>query len=185
VDRHQNQLLSLNTSPLWRRLRPAQGKNEPQPLPPPTPAMSHLRDIMQKLGQSHAASHSAGSGASFSADPAPVITPAAGAELEKHRSHYRQQLRACAPAMLRYEWTWLHQHLEDLELCRTTPDMLRVTGGRQHLELLLAEARAYLEELTAEFQQRGVVPAREAHSVVSGEHAWDVSNETIRAQWGF
>jgi hypothetical protein len=31
----------------------------------------------------------------------------------------------------------------------------------------------------------GVVPAREAHSVVSGEHAWDVRNAAIRAQWGF
>jgi predicted ATPase len=125
--------------------------------------MSHLRDIMQKLGRSHAAS----------------------AVLAQHRSHYRQQLRACEPAMLRYEWTWLHQHLEDLELCRTNPDMLRATGGRQHLELLLAEAHADLEELTAEFQQRGVVPALEPHSVVSGEHAWDVRNKTIRAQWGF
>jgi len=125
--------------------------------------MSHLRDIMQKLGQSHAAN----------------------AELKLHRSHYRQQLRACELAMLRYEWTWLHQHLEDLELCCTTPDMLRATGGRQHLDLLVAEARADLEELTAEFQQREVVPALEPHSVVSGEHAWDVRNETIRAQWGF
>jgi hypothetical protein len=151
--------------------------------------MSHLRDIMQKLGQSHAASQgagfSAGAGAGAGAESSSAITPAAGTELEQHRHHYRQQLMACTPAMLRYEWTWLHQHLEDLELCRSNPDMLRATGGRQHLELLLAEARAYLEELKAEFQERGVVPAREAHSVVSGEHAWDVRNAAIRAQWGF
>ncbi|MGL6135599.1 MAG: hypothetical protein ACRC1L_15655 [Prochlorococcaceae cyanobacterium] len=154
-----------------------------QPLPPPAAAMSHLRDIMQKLGQRHAASHTASH--AVGAEPATDITPAGGAELEQHRRHYRQQLRACTPAMLRYEWTWLHQHLEDLELCRTTPEMLRVTGGRQHLDLLLAEARAYLEELKAEFAQRGLVPARESHSVLSAEHAWEVSNETIRSQWGF
>ena len=142
---------------------------------PEADAMSHLRDIMQKLGQSHAAS----------AGPAAEIRPAGGAELEAHRRDYRRQLRDCTPAMLRYEWTWLHQHLEDLELCRSNADMLRATGGRQHLELLLAEARAYLEELKAEFQEREMVPAREAHSVVSGEHAWDVHNAAIRAQWGF
>ncbi|MEX1322645.1 MAG: hypothetical protein AB1Z21_00450 [Synechococcaceae cyanobacterium] len=137
--------------------------------------MSHLRDIMQKLGQRHAAG----------ADTAAEIKPTGGAELEKHRRDYRQRLRGCTAAMLRYEWTWLHQHLEDLELCGTTPEMLRVTGGRQHLDLLLAEARAYLGELEEEFRGRGLVPAREALSVLSGEHAWDVSNETIRAQWGF
>lgn len=134
--------------------------------------MSHLRDIMQKLGQRHAA------------EAPPLITPASSAELEQHRRDYRRQLAACSPAMLRYEWTWLHQHLEDLELCRSTPEMLRVTGGSQHIDLLLGEARAYLAELEAEFKDRGLVPAREAHSVMSGEHAWDVTNPAIRAQWG-
>jgi hypothetical protein len=143
--------------------------------------MSHLRDIMQKLGQRHAAA----AGADANAQSAAEITPVGSAELEKHRRDYRRRLRACTPAMLRYEWTWLHQHLEDLELCSTTPEMLRVTGGPQHVELLLTEARAYREELEAEFQERGVVPAREAHSVLSGEHAWDVRNAAIRAQWGF
>lgn len=136
--------------------------------------MSHLRDIMQKLGQRHAAG----------ADRAVETRPAAG-DLERHRRDYRDRLRSCSPQMLRYEWTWLHQHLEDLELCRTSPEMLRVTGGRQHIDLLLSEARAYLEELAEEFGERALIPSREPHSVVSGEHAWDVSNETIRAQWGF
>jgi hypothetical protein len=142
--------------------------------------MSHLRDIMQRLGQRHA-----GGVADATADAAPAITPVAGAELERHRRDYRQRLTACTPAMLRYEWTWLHQHLEDLELCSTSPEMLRVTGGPQHIQLLLSEARAYRQELEAEFRERGVVPAREPHSVISGEHAWEVSNPTIRAQWGF
>jgi hypothetical protein len=153
-------------------------------LAPHVAAMSHLRDIMQKLGQSHAASSGSNAAPGADAESQPAITVASGAELEQHRRAYRQRLRACTAAMLRYEWTWLHQHLEDLELCGTTPEMLRVTGGRQHLDLLLAEARAYLEELKAEFQERGVVPAREAHSVVSGEHAWEVSNAAIRGQWG-
>jgi hypothetical protein len=137
--------------------------------------MSHLRDIMQKLGQRHAGG----------TPPALEIPAASSSELERHRGDYRQRLRTCTPPMLRYEWTWLHQHLEDLDLCSTTPEMLRVTGGRQHIDLLLREARAYLQELEAEFRERNLVPAREPHSVLSGEHAWDVSNATIRAQWGF
>lgn len=141
--------------------------------------MSHLRDIMQKLGQRHAA------GGEAAAAPAVEITPANSADLDHHRRDYRQRLSTCTPAMLRYEWTWLHQHLEDLELCSTTPEMLRVTGGRQHIELLLGEAHAYRQELEDEFRQRNLVPAREPHSVMSGEHAWDVRNPAIRAQWGF
>jgi hypothetical protein len=137
--------------------------------------MSHLRDIMQRLGQRHASG----------SDVVPEITPAGSAELERHRRDYHQRLRTCTPAMLRYEWTWLHRHLEDLELCRTNPEMLKVTGGRQHIDLLLSETRAYLDELEAEFRERGLAPGGEQHSVLSGEHAWDVSNATIRAQWGF
>ncbi len=149
--------------------------------------MSHLRDIMQKLSQRHAAAAAANTADAADAGngAAPAVTPAGSAEVEKHRRDYRQRLRACTPAMLRYEWTWLQRHLEDLDLCSSTPEMLRVTGGRQHTELLLAEARAYRDELAAEFRERGEQPGGEQHSVLSGEHAWDVSNATIRAQWGF
>ncbi|MEO1002410.1 MAG: hypothetical protein AAFX65_04780 [Cyanobacteria bacterium J06638_7] len=136
--------------------------------------MSHLRDIMQKLSQNR----------SGSVPAAAAIPAASSAELARHCQHYRRQLRAASPAMLSYEWTWLHQHLEDLELCGATPRMLEVTGGRRHVDQLLDETRAYLRELGQEADQRGLSLTRQALSVVSGEHAWEVSNATIRAQWG-
>lgn len=129
--------------------------------------MSYLREIMQKLA---AAQPSA----------APVLFPAAS-QLES----YRQQLSRCNSAMLQYEWTWLHQHLEDLRLCADQPEMARAAGGSQHVHQLIEQGEACLQALAQEFSARQLRPERQAHSVATGEHAWQVSNATIRRQWGF
>ena len=67
--------------------------------------MSHLRDIMQRLGARD----------SRPQGPAPDAAAAV--------ADYERQLEGCTPAMLHYEWSWLEQHLETLELCLTQPGM--------------------------------------------------------------
>lgn len=130
-------------------------------------AMSHLRDIMQRL----AAGQQAGS-------PAPTA-PSSLPQLET----YRQHLRQCSAAMLQYEWTWLHQHLEDLELCSANSAMAQAAGGSQHVRQLILQAEACLQALADACEERGLQPERQAHSVSSGEHAWEVSNSSIRQAW--
>jgi hypothetical protein len=135
--------------------------------------MSQLREIMQKLGRSRQLASS------------DEQTSDAGVPFPEQLKDYQSQLERCSTPMLRYEWTWLQQHLEDLELCGNNPEMLNVAGGEAHLSRLILQARRCLELLGQTFEQRGLAPIRETRSVVSGEHAWEVSNSTIRDQWGF
>lgn len=129
--------------------------------------MSHLREIMQNL----AAAQPAGA-----ASPPRMSLP----QLET----YRQQLGQCSEAMLLYEWTWLHQHLEDLQLCGANSAMARAAGGGAHVHQMRLQAEACLQALAEECQRRELKPERQAHSVAAGEHAWEVSSSTIRHAWG-
>jgi len=86
--------------------------------------------------------------------------------------------------MLLYEWAWLQQHLEDLQLCQTNGAMAQAAGGSQHVNQLLLQAEGCLQALEAECQARDLQPQRLAHSVASGEHAREVSNSAIRQAWG-
>lgn len=131
--------------------------------------MSHLRDIMQRLSAANAA-------APLPQDPAPTQ----GAPL----ADYQRQLMACSDAMLRYEWTWLEQHLEDLQLCQEHDAMREAAGGRQHLQALIEHHQHCRTLLLEQLKTRGLEARREANSVVSGEHAWQVHHPAIRAQWG-
>jgi hypothetical protein len=122
--------------------------------------MSYLREIMQKLGDSQ--------------PPEPAVQVGL----------YRRQLEACNEPMLLYEWAWQQQHLEDLRLCAANPAMLEVAGGQRHLEALLSTAEAALQELLEVFAAREIVPRRLPHSLAPTEHAWEVTHQGIRAQWG-
>jgi hypothetical protein len=130
--------------------------------------MSHLREIMQKLA---------------AAQPTAGDNPSARMSLPQLET-YRQQLGQCSEAMLLYEWTWLHQHLEDLELCGANSAMAQAAGGGAHVQQMSLQAEACLQALAEECGQRGLQPERQAHSVATGEHAWEVSNGAIRHAWG-
>jgi hypothetical protein len=133
--------------------------------------MGHLRDIMQKLAAAQG--------------PAPVARPPDFLPAGGGIAAYRDQLQRCTTAMILYEWTWLHQQLEDLHLCISHPAMAKALGGEQHGRQLIRQGEACLEALVQECSQRNLKPERQAHSVVTGEHAWQVSNAAIRQQWGF
>ena len=117
------------------------------------------------------------------AQPATSATPSAATALPQVEA-CSQHLRQCSPAMLLYEWAWLQQHLEDLQLCQTNGAMAQAAGGSQHVNQLLLQAEGCLQVLEAECRARDLQPQRLAHSVASGEHAWEVSNGAIRQAWG-
>ena len=130
--------------------------------------MSHLREIMQNLA---------------AAQPAASPSPNAAMALPQVEA-YARHLHQCNQAMLLYEWAWLQQHLEDLQLCQSNSAMAQAAGGSQHVNQLLLQAEGCLQALTTECQARDLQPQRLAHSVASGEHAWEVSNSAIRQAWG-
>jgi hypothetical protein len=130
--------------------------------------MSHLREIMQNLA---------------AAQPAASPSPNAATALPQVEA-YGRHLHQCNLAMLLYEWAWLQQHLEDLQLCQSNSAMAQAAGGSQHVNQLLLQAEGCLQALAAECQARDLQPQRLAHSVASGEHAWEVSNSAIRQAWG-
>jgi hypothetical protein len=86
--------------------------------------------------------------------------------------------------MLQYEWAWLAEHIASLELCLSQPEMLETAGGKIHVEQLLLESQHYHAVLDETMQTRGVEPARQPHAVATGEHAWEISQETIKRLWG-
>ena len=142
------------------------------------PAMSHLRAIMQRLSASHA-------GSSLPADAeAPAAAIRAASPATSQLSDFQRQLSRCSAAMLRYEWTWLEQHLEDLHLCLEHDAMREAAGGRQHLQALIQHHQQCRDLLLEQLKARGLEARRESHSVASGEHAWQVRHPAIRAQWG-
>ena len=129
--------------------------------------MSLLRDIMQRLA------------ANRSDAAAPVPPAAVASEL----ASYRSRLRTCSKPMLDYEWTWLHQSLDDLELCRNDAPMEEAAGGSQRVQQLLDQARTCLRAIQEECEERRLTPVRQPLSVAVGEHAWEVSNAAIRSSW--
>jgi AcrR family transcriptional regulator len=139
--------------------------------------MSHLREIMQRLAANR---NDAAAATTPTQAPTQLTSPAAGLDL----ASYRDRLRACSPPMLDYEFTWLHQSLDDLELCRHHPPMEEAAGGSQRVQQLLEQVRACLQALQEECQGRGLTPRRQARSVAVGEHAWEVSHAGIRSSWG-
>jgi hypothetical protein len=136
-------------------------------IPSSQATMSHLREIMQKLG------------AGQPVDRELTLVPASN-----HLETYRLQLNQCSSAMLQYEWTWLQQHLEDLQLCASHAGMVKAAGGAQHVRQLIHQAEACAQALSQEFADRNLRPERQPHSVATGEHAWEVSNAAIRSCWG-
>jgi len=132
--------------------------------------MSYLREIMQQLGAGAEAAVQEGRGG--------AAWPALQA------ADYRRQLAACDEPMLLYEWAWLEQHLQDLQLCGSHAVMLKAAGGQRHLEGLVAEAQQCQQHLREVMAARGLSPRRLPHSLAAGEHAWELSHGGIRAQWG-
>jgi hypothetical protein len=101
-------------------------------------------------------------------------------------AHWSEE-QACLPQPppAWYEWTWLHRHLDDLQLCNASGAMAQAAGGSQHVRQLLRQAEICLAALAEECERRGVQPERQTHSMASGEHDWEeVSNGTISRAWG-
>jgi hypothetical protein len=128
--------------------------------------MSHLRDIMQRLGAR------AGGSASGSSATAALL------------ADYQRQLPACSAAMLHYEWTWLEQHLEALSLALAQPAMLRTLGGEPRVRALLEEGQACRDLLRRRLEAVGESPGDRHGPVLAGDHAWELRHPAIREHWG-
>lgn len=131
--------------------------------------MSELRAIMQRLGERLDDRGAAPPSGSPGRPPADLFV---------------SELEHCSEAMLHYEWNWLEQHRQDLALCGSNEAMLKAAGGQQHLNSLIAQAEHYDAQLRQAFAQRALVPCRQPHNVAPTEHAWELSNPGLRAQWG-
>lgn len=130
--------------------------------------MSQLRDIMQRLGARRAE-------AAASAAP-----PGRGT----CETDYARHLQNCTTAMLHYEWAWLEQHLETLELSLTQPSMLTTLGGEGKVRALLAEGDSWREALRSRLEARGESPGDRHGPVLASEHAWELTHPTLREHWG-
>jgi hypothetical protein len=140
--------------------------------------MSNLRRIMQKLGknQQNVTTRS----------PRPTVTPGEEDNVGTlSMTWYQKQLDECTSVMLQYEWTWFEEHINGLELCLNQLGMLEAAGGQSHIEALLSKSRICQEVLKREMKRRGVEPACPSHAVVPGDHAWEVSQESIKKKWGW
>lgn len=140
--------------------------------------MSYLREIMQRFQTARSAQHPE--------DPqAQSRPPAAPQRLEQHLAWYRDQLLACSPAMLRYEWAWLEEHIDALELCSSRPEMVPGAGGGTRVRSLLEESLRFRDLLQERMAAGSVEPALHRGTLVPTEHAWELSQPEIRRQWGF
>jgi hypothetical protein len=135
--------------------------------------MSHLRKIMQKLAQNEPDLLRAQAASSGSTDL-----------MRQHMDAYEQRLATCTSPMLQYEWAWLEDHISSLELCLSQPEMLATAGGKHQVEEHLLESQRCQEALLTLMRKRGVDPSRHGHAVVIGEHAWEISQASIRGCWG-
>jgi hypothetical protein len=88
--------------------------------------MSNLRRIMQKIAD--AQNHSQQIPSSMNGDSVQISEP--------HLQDYTSKIEQCSEGMLRYEWAWLEEHIEDLELCLVQPEMLKILGGTIQVERL-------------------------------------------------
>ena len=136
--------------------------------------MSYLREIMQRLNEGHAGT----------ADQQVAAAVPPGPLQQAHLADYVEKLAGCTPAMLQYEWAWLEEHIEGLELCGRQPEMAATAGGAAHVQRLLAESRQFQELLMQEMEQREVRPPLHRHTLVPTEHSWELTNPDIRRQWG-
>jgi hypothetical protein len=136
--------------------------------------MSRLREIMQKLGQAQLG---------LPSEPQPAVE-GHGELLRLHVENYQRQLDACTAAMLQYEWVWLEEHIASLELCISSPEMLKAAGGKLHVEQLLLASQQCQSALQTTMESRAVQPSPHPHAVAAGEHAWEIRQETIKRMWG-
>ncbi|MEY4353356.1 MAG: hypothetical protein RLZZ609_1597 [Cyanobacteriota bacterium] len=136
--------------------------------------MSYLREIMQKLAEANP--NRPIEGGRFRADDREL--------LKLHVDAYQTQLESCDLAMLQYEWAWWTEHIEALELCLTQPEMREQIGGSEQTERLLEESRECQNTLIDEMKKRMVHPSGHAHAIHPSEHAWQLSSETIKRDWG-
>jgi hypothetical protein len=134
--------------------------------------MSYLRQIMQKLANSDAKR-----GRRMATD--------SGELLKLHIDDYQGKLEACTPGMLQYEWAWLKEHLESLELCQAHEAMGEELGGQENVVRLLAKTRQFQTALEEELNKRMLHPARHPHPIHPGDHAWDVDDDSMRKIWDF
>lgn len=137
--------------------------------------MSYLREIMQRLTETRSGE---------ARGPAPAGGEDPGPRLEEHLRAYEERLGRCTPAMLRYEWAWLEEHIEALELCLSQPEMVSTAGGSARVQVLLAESGRFRERLRQCMEERSVETALHRGTLVSTEHAWELTHPAIRAQWG-
>lgn len=136
--------------------------------------MSTLRDIMQKLveAQANQSTFRGKLSGSFS-------------ELIKyHVDDYQGKLESCSKAMLQYEWAWLRDHIQTLELCIAHPEMSKELGGGLHTEAMLEECHQFRDVLEEMFHRRMLHPNNLSLPINSGEHAWELSQESIKKAWG-
>jgi hypothetical protein len=134
--------------------------------------MSYLRQIMQRLHDRSTSLPTAERGE-------------APGRLEEHLALYGARLEACSDAMLQYEAAWLQQHIETLELCGRQPTMLASAGGAERVEALLQESLCFRQRLDLCRRQRGLPEDGVRAAVVASEHAWELSDPTLRQAWGF
>ena len=136
--------------------------------------MNNLRRIMQKLAQVQP------DGRSSSESQSAVSTEL----MRLHIKDYQERLDHCTAAMLQYEWAWLEEHIADLELCLSQPEMQQTLGGKSHVEQLLLESHAWQAALKSTMLSQGVEPSRRPQAVVGGEHAWEIRQDSIKRMWG-
>lgn len=136
--------------------------------------MSNLRRIMQELAEVQS------NGKSSVERPSPASTEL----LRLHVEEYQQRLDQCTAAMLQYEWAWLEEHIADLELCLSQPEMQHTLGGKTHVEQLLLESHACQAALKTTMLAQNVEPTRHSQAVVCGEHAWEIRQDSIKRLWG-
>ncbi len=135
--------------------------------------MSYLREIMGRLRER---------AATAPAEASPL--PAPGEGTAAHLGAYRETLRGCGDAMLRYEWAWLADHLSSLRLSLGHEVMRQTLGGRGHVDQLLREADAFQAELAREMRDRRLKPSSRTAPLVPQEHAWELSDPAVRRAWG-
>ncbi len=134
--------------------------------------MSYLRQIMQRLQ-------------ARSTTPPPPEPGDHSGLLEEHLQAYGTNLERCSDAMLQYEWAWLEQHLETLELCAVDAGMLASLGGVNRLHRLLEESRRFQGLLERRLADRGLEPACHRAGIIASDHAWELTNPALRRAWGF
>lgn len=136
--------------------------------------MSTLRQIMQRLAESRSIKST--ERRHQSADDSEL--------LKCHVDEYQYKLETCTAAMLQYEWAWLREHIDALELCLTQPEMRQEIGGERHVYALLEESKEFQVVLEEMFRKRMVHPVNLSFPVSASEHAWEISQETVRRAWG-